>query len=72
MACGCMSERPMRFTRRKKLFSKAWPEPCLGRHACESGVSSTPPLLESVTALWNTGSPAFAGDDGEWVAVFAN
>jgi hypothetical protein len=35
--------------------------------AGSSGVSSTPRLLDSIIRLWNTGSPAFAGDDGgEW------
>jgi len=29
----------------------------------ESGVSSTPQLLGSSELLWDTGSPAFAGDD---------
>ena len=29
----------------------------------ESGVSSTPRLLNLSLMLWNTGSPAFAGDD---------
>src|SRR5258708_14877207 len=30
----------------------------------ESGISSTPQLLDSSPALWNTGPPAFAGGDG--------
>src|SRR5258708_29507609 len=30
----------------------------------ESGISSTPQLLDSSPALWNTGPPAFAGRDG--------
>src|SRR5258708_2462369 len=34
------------------------------------GVSSTPQLLDSIIRLWNTGSPAFAGDDGCFVAAF--
>ena len=30
----------------------------------ESGVSSIPKLRGSIETLWDTGSPAFAGDDG--------
>jgi len=33
------------------------------RHTRESGVSSTPRPLGQNAGLWNTGSPAFAGDD---------
>ena len=36
----------------------------IGRHAPRMRVSSTPRPLDSSPALWNTGSPAFAGDDG--------
>ena len=34
----------------------------------ESGASSTPRLLGSIRGLWNTGSPAFAGDDNLFAA----
>ena len=34
----------------------------------EGGASSTPRLLGLIHGLWNTGSPAFAGDDSSFVA----